>query len=373
MNIQVGTTPANVSSQNLLGAVPQHAGTAGLGTVAPPGPTGDSLHAREGLREITYREAIKEALREELLRDPGVFLIGEDIGPYGGTNRVTEGLWEEFGADRIMDTPISESAIVGTGLGAAITGFRPVVEIMFIDFVGVCMDQLANQVAKARYMTGGQVEVPMVIRTPGGAGRSAAAQHSQSLEAWFAHTPGFLVAMPSDPWDAKGLLKAAIREDNPVLFIEHKMLYNTKGPVPDGEYIVPLGVANVKREGTDLTIVATSRIVAESLAAALELEKHGVSAEVVDPRTLVPLDTQTILSSVAKTGRVLVVHEGAERCGFGSEVVSLIAREAFDRLDAPPLRLGARNTPVPFSPTLERYVLPNRDTIAKAALSLVGG
>ena len=323
------------------------------------------------MREITCREAVREALREELRRDEDVFLIGEDIGFYGGTNKVTEGLWQEFGPERIMDTPISEAAIIGAALGAAAVGMRPVAEIMFIDFLGVCMDQVANQVAKLRYMTGGKVTLPLTIRTRGGAGRSAAAQHSQSLEAWLIHTPGLLVVMPSTPYDTKGLLKAAIREDNPVVFIENKMLYNTKGPVPEGEYVIPLGKADIKREGKDATVVATSRMVYFALEAAAKLAAEGIECEIVDPRTLVPLDKEAILESVAKTGRLVVVHEAPERGGFGAEVAAIVVNEAFDYLDAPIQRVCSKNTPMPFSPRLERFITPQVEDIIAAVRTVL--
>jgi len=323
------------------------------------------------MREITCREAVREALREELRRDEDVFLIGEDIGFYGGTNKVTEGLWQEFGPERIMDTPISEAAIIGAALGAAAVGMRPVAEIMFIDFLGVCMDQVANQVAKLRYMTGGKVTLPLTIRTPGGAGRSAAAQHSQSLEAWLIHTPGLLVVMPSTPYDTKGLLKAAIREDNPVVFIENKMLYNTKGPVPEGEYVIPLGKADIKREGKDATVVATSRMVYFALEAAAKLAAEGIECEIVDPRTLVPLDKAAILESGAKTGRLVVVHEAPERGGFGAEVAAIVGNEAFDYLDAPIQRVCSKNTPMPFSPRLERFITPQVEDIIAAVRTVL--
>ncbi|MGI6035287.1 MAG: alpha-ketoacid dehydrogenase subunit beta [Limnochordia bacterium] len=325
------------------------------------------------MREITCREAVREALREELQRDEDIFLIGEDIGFYGGTNKVTQGLWQEFGSERIMDTPISEAAIIGAALGAAAVGMRPVAEIMFIDFIGVCMDQIANQVAKLRYMTGGKVTIPLTIRAPGGAGRSAAAQHSQSLEAWLIHTPGLLVAMPSTPYDTKGLLKAAIREDNPVVFIENKMLYNTKGPVPEGEYVIPLGKADIKREGGDVTLVATSRMVYFALEAAAKLADEGIECEVVDPRTLVPLDKETILESVAKTGRLVVVHEAPERGGFGAELAAVVGNEGFDYLDAPIERVCSKNAPIPFSPRLERFITPQVEDIMAAVRTTVLG
>ena len=315
------------------------------------------------MRELTYREAIREALREEMRQNEDVFLIGEDIAEFGGTYKVTQDLLKEFGSERIRNTPISESAIIGASLGASISGMRPVAEIMYIDFVTIAMDQIVNQVAKIRYMTGGQVKVPLVIRTQGGGGRSSAAQHAQSLEAWFCHIPGLKVVMPSTPYDAKGLLKSCIKDDNPVIFIEHKILYNRKGPVPEKEYLIPLGKAEVKKRGDDFTIVATSRMVERALLASDELDKKGISVEVIDPRTLVPLDKETILSSVKKTGRVLIVHEACERAGFGSEVAAILAKEAFDFLDAPIERLGAKNTPMPFSPNLEDFVIPKVDDI----------
>ncbi|KUK14415.1 MAG: Transketolase central region [bacterium 42_11] len=272
------------------------------------------------MREITYAEAIREALREEMKQNDKVFILGEDVGRFGGCFGVTKGLWEEFGDERVRDTPISETAIIGSAVGAAATGMRPVAEIMFCDFMGVAMDEITNQAAKMRYMFGGKVSIPMVVRTPVGGGLCAAAQHSQSLEAWFTHLPGLKVVMPSTPYDAKGLLKASIRDDNPVIFLEHKMLYGVKGPVPEEDYIVPLGVADVKREGKDLTIIATSLMVHKALEAASLLEKEGVSVEVIDPRTLYPLDEETILSSVKKTHKALVVHEAVERNGFGGEI-----------------------------------------------------
>lgn len=324
------------------------------------------------MREITYREAIREALREEMEKDEDVFLIGEDIAEFGGTYKVTQGLLKKFGKERVRNTPISESAIIGAAIGSSISGMRPVAEIMYIDFITIAMDQIVNQAAKIRYMTGGQVKVPLVIRTQGGGGRSSAAQHAQSLEAWFCHAPGLKVVMPSTAYDAKGLLKSAIRDDNPVIFIEHKILYNIKGPVPEKEYLIPLGKAEIKREGGDFTIVATSRMVERSLLAAAELEGQGISVEVVDPRTLVPLDKETILSSVKKTGRVLIVHEAWERSGFGAEIAAILAKEAFDYLDAPIERLGAKDTPMPFSPVLEDFVIPKVDDIIDRVRKAVG-
>ena len=313
------------------------------------------------LKKITFREAVREALGEEMQRDPRVFLIGEDIGFYGGTNKVTEGLFGKY-RNRVLDTPISESAIIGAGLGAAITGFRPVAELSFMDFVTVAMDQIANQVAKIRYMSGGQVEIPLTIRTPEGAGRSAAAQHSQSLEAWLVHTPGLLVIVPSNPYNAKGLLKSAIRDNNPVIFIENKTLYNDVGEIPEEEYIIPLGKANILRSGNQLTIIAYGKTVKHVLAAS-DFLKNIISIEVVDLQSLVPLDTETIINSVRKTGNVLICHEAVRRCGVGSEIASVIYEQAFDYLDSPIRILGSKNTPIPFSPVLENYVIPDEKKI----------
>jgi len=302
-------------------------------------------------------------LREEMMRDETVFLMGEDIGTYGGCYKVTEGLLEQFGAERVRDTPISESGFTGAALGAAMTGMRPVAEIMYIDFTTVAMDQIINQIAKIRYMVGGQMNVPLVIRTQGGAGRSSAAQHAQSLEAWFMHTPGLYVAMPSCPHDAKGLLKTSIRDENPMIFIEHKLLYNEEGEVPEEEYLIPLGEAEIKKQGKDLTIVATSRMVGEAIKAAERLEEEGISAEVIDPRTIVPLDKETILDSVRKTNRLVIVHEAIERGGFGAELTAIVVKEAFDYLDAPVERVAAANVPVPFAPVMEDFAIPNVDDI----------
>ena len=325
------------------------------------------------MREITYREAVQEALAEELERDPKVFLIGEDIGPFGGTNKATLGLYDRFGPERVRNTPISESAIIGAAIGAAVTGMRPVAEIMFVDFIAVGMDQIANQAAKLRYMTGGQTKLPLTIRTPGGAGRSSAAQHAQSLEAWLLHVPGLYVVMPATPKDVKGLIKSAVRNDNPTVVIEHKLLYNTSGPVPEGEYNVPIGLADVKREGTDLTVIATSRMVLHTLKAAGRLKEEGISIEVVDPRTLHPLDMDTIGGSVEKTGRVLIVHEACERCGFGAELAARIGTELFDYLDAPIQRLAAANVPMPFAPVLESYAVPQMSDIVRVAKGMMKG
>lgn len=319
------------------------------------------------MRKVTYRDALREALREEMARDPSVFLLGEDIGRcWGGAFKVTEGLAEEFSEERVRDTPISESAIVGTGVGAAITGMRPVVEIMFGDLTSLAMDQIANQAAKIRYMFGGQATCPLVIRTPFGAGVNIASHHSQSLEAWFMHVPGLYVAVPSTPYDAKGLLKAAIRGDNPILFCEHKLLYPMEGEVPEEEYTVPFGTADIKKEGSDVTIVATLYMVHLALRAAEVLEKQGVNVEVVDPRTLTPLDKQAIIRSVKKTGRIVIVSEDCKTAGVSAEIAASVAEEALDYLDAPIKRLAEPDTPIPFSPTLEQYVIPNEKSIVRA-------
>ena len=315
------------------------------------------------MREILYREAIIEAMDEEMARDDSVFLLGEDIAEFGGSYKTTVGLLSKYGAERVRNTPISEQGIIGAALGAALVGMRPVAELMYIDFSAVAMDQIVNQVAKVRYMFGGKANTSLVIRTQGGAGRSSAAQHAQSLEAWFVHVPGLKVVMPSSARDAKGLLKAAIRDDDPVFFIEHKLLYLERGAVPEEEEVIPIGVAEVKKEGKDLTIVATSSMVGKSLVAAEELEKEGVRCEVIDPRTLFPLDTETILASVRKTGRLLITHEAVQRCGWGAEIAALAAKEAFDYLDAPIERVCAKETPVPFSPKLESYVIPDKDDV----------
>lgn len=319
------------------------------------------------MKETTVRDALREALREEMQRDKTVFLLGEDIGRYwGGAFGVTKGLAEEFGDERVRDTPISESAIIGVGVGAAITGMRPVAEIMFGDLSALAMDQICNQAAKIRYMFGGQVTAPLVIRTPFGAGVNIASHHSQSLEAWFMHTPGLYVAVPSTPYDAKGLLKTAIRGTNPVFFVEHKLLYPVKGMVPEEDYTVPFGVADVKREGADVTIFATLYMVHKALAAAEKLSKEGISAEVVDPRTLSPLDKSTILKSVKKTGRIVIVTEDCKTAGVSAEIVAIIAEEALDYLDAPIKRVAEPDTPIPFSPPLEQFVIPDEKSIIKA-------
>ena len=322
------------------------------------------------MREVRYWQALNEAMREELDRDPDVFVMGEDVGIYGGAYGVTKGLYEDYGEERIRDTAISEQVIVGAAVGAAMTGMRPVAEIMYVDFLGVAMDQIFNQAAKIRYMFGGKAKVPMTLRTQGGTGRGLAAQHSQSLESWFLHVPGLKVVMPSTPYDAKGLLKAAIRDDNPVLFIEHKMLYGTKGMIPDGEYIVPLGLADVKRPGSDVTVVAHSRMLLYALEAAETLEKEGISVEVIDPRTLAPLDMDTIMTSVKKTGRVVLVEEGCKTGGVGGEIATRIMEEGFYYLDAPIIRVAAKDVPIPMSPALEPLAVPSVQEIIDAVKKL---
>jgi pyruvate/2-oxoglutarate/acetoin dehydrogenase E1 component len=322
--------------------------------------------------EQFYAEALRDALRIEMQRDPRVLVMGEDIAEHGGAFQVTAGLLAEFGPKRIRQTPISELGIVGAGVGAALTGLRPVVELMYIDFSGLAIDQIVNQAAQNRFMFGGQARVPLVVRTQGGSGRGNAAQHSKSLEAWFTHVAGLKVVMPATPADAKGLLAAAIRDDDPVMFIEHKLLYRTKGPVPDGEYVIPLGKADVKRQGSDLTIVTWSREVLFALEAAEILAADGLDAEVIDLRSLVPLDREAILASVRKTRRLLVVHEAIRRGGYGGEIAALVAEEAFDDLDAPPRRLAGVETPIPYAAHLERAVIPQVEDIVRVAKELVG-
>lgn len=321
-------------------------------------------------REITFAQAVREALAEEMRRDTSVFIIGEDVAEAGTPFKVLSGLVEEFGKDRVIDSPISEAGITGLAVGAAMTGLRPVVDIMFGDFMTLVMDQLCNQAAKVRYMSGGTLKVPMVVRTTLGATRRSAAQHSQSLHAWVSHVPGLKVALPSTPSDAKGLLKTAIRDDNPVVIFEDKMMFQVKGPVPDGEYTIPFGVADVKREGTDVTIVATSSMVQVALAAAERLAGIEISAEVVDPRTTVPLDTGTLIASVKKTGRAIVVDEGYQRYGVTAEIAAVIAEGAFHHLEAPVRRLGAMDVPVPFSPVLEDLTVPAPERVVEVAKAL---
>jgi pyruvate/2-oxoglutarate/acetoin dehydrogenase E1 component len=325
-----------------------------------------------GNRELTMSQAVNEALAEELRRDPTVFLIGEDVAEAGHPFKVLSGLVDEFGADRVIDSPISEAGISGLGLGAAMTGMRPVVDIMFGDFLTLIMDQVVNQAAKIHYMSGGSLKAPLTIRTTLGATRRSGAQHSQSLHAWVAHVPGLKVCLPSTPADAKGLLKSAIRDDNPVVIFEDKMMYAVKGLVPDGDHLVPLGVADVKREGEDVTVIATSSMVQVALSAADELERDGVSVEVVDPRTIAPLDRLTLVASARKTGRVIVVDEGHRSYGASAELAAVIAEEAFWHLDAPVVRLAAMDVPIPFSPVLEDQTVPTPESVADAALRLLG-
>lgn len=326
------------------------------------------------MRELSYLEAIREALQQEMRRDPRVFVIGEDVGVYGGAFGVTRGLVEEFGEQRVIDTPISELGIAGAITGAALTGMRPVGEIMFMDFTTLAIEQLVNQAAKIRFMFGGTATVPFVLRCPAGSGTGAAAQHSQSLENWFVHVPGLKVVMPSTPYDAKGLLLAAIRDDNPVIFVEQKLLYKTRGPVPEEDYTVPLGKADIKRAGRDLTIVATGVMVARALEAAEQLAREGIEVEIVDPRTLKPLDAEPIIQSVSKTGRVLIVHEAARTGGYGGELAAIITEsEAFDYLDAPIVRLAGRDMPIPYNRTLEYHTVPQVENIVEAARQLAQG
>jgi pyruvate/2-oxoglutarate/acetoin dehydrogenase E1 component len=324
------------------------------------------------VRELTLGEAVREALAEEMRRDPRVFIMGEDVAEAGTAFKVLGGLVNEFGPDRVLDTPISEAGFTGIGVGAGMTGMRPVVDIMFGDFAGLIMDQMANQAAKIHYMSGGKWKCSMVLRTTLGATRRSAAQHSQSLHAWFCHIPGLKVVMPSTPYDAKGLLKSAIRDDNPVVFYEDKMMYKLKGPVPEEDYTIPLGVADVKRVGDDVTIIATSSMVQVALGAAKLLEEQGVSAEVVDPRTLWPLDEKTLINSARKTSRVIVVDEGYGRYGVTAELAAVIQENAFFDLEAPVKRMGAMHVPIPFSPPLEDATVPTEKSVCEAALILCG-
>ena len=321
-------------------------------------------------RIIEFREALNEALHEEMERDANVFIIGIDVGQYGGVLKVSKGLYERFGALRAVDTPISEEGFTGLGVGAALAGLRPVVELMYIDFSCLAMEPIINQAAKARYIFGGKADVPLVIRTQGGGGRGNAAQHSQSLEAVYAHIPGLIVVQPSTPKDAKGLLKSAIRNNNPVIFIEHKLLYNTKGPVPEGEYLIPLGKADIKRPGGDLTIVSSSRMVLFSLNAAEVLAAQGINAEVVDIRTLKPLDMETIADSVRKTHRLVIVNEGVRSGGFAAELMARAYEQVFDYLDAPILRVTSEDVPIPYNERLELAALPTEQKIIDAVHGL---
>lgn len=325
-------------------------------------------------REITYAEAIREAMSEEMRRDENVFFMGEDIGVYGGAFGVSVGMIEEFGPERVRDTPISEAAIIGAAAGAAATGTRPIAEIQFSDFIGIGIDQLGNQAAKMRYMFGGRAEVPMVVRAPAGSGTGAAAQHSQSQEAWYCHIPGLKVVTPSTPYDAKGLLKSAIRDNNPVVFLEQKLLYRKKGPVPAEDYTIPLSTGDIKRPGTDLTVVTWGRMVAMVLEVAEKLaDEQGISVEVVDPRTLMPLDTQIIIDSVKKTSRALVVHEAVKTGGYAGEIIASITEsEAFFYLDAPIRRVAGLDVPIPYNPELERNAVPTPESIEATILELLG-
>ena len=324
------------------------------------------------MSEITYAQAINDAISEEMRKDDTVFMMGEDIGLYCGAFGVSRGMVQEFGEERIIDTPIAEQAYVGAAVGAAMTGLRPIVELMFSDFMCVCFDELVNEAAKLRFMFGGKVKVPLVMRAAAGAGTGAAAQHSQSLEACLAHCPGLKVVVPSTPYDAKGLMKSAIHDDNPVMFLEQKKLYRTKGEVPEEDYSIPLGVADIKREGKDCTIVTYGRMVQVCLEAAEALEKEGIQVEIVDIRSLLPLDTDTIIESVKKTKHVLIVHEAVQFGGFGGEICGQIAdSEAFYYLDAPIKRLGGKSTPIPFNPTLEAETFPTVEKVIRAVKELV--
>jgi acetoin:2,6-dichlorophenolindophenol oxidoreductase subunit beta len=323
-------------------------------------------------REITFAEAVREALAEEMRRDPRVCILGEDVAEAGTPFKVLSGLVEEFGTERVIDTPISEAGFTGLAVGAAMTGMRPVVDIMFGDFITLTMDQMVNQAAKVHYMSGGKWKVPMVMRTTLGAARRSAAQHSQSLHAWFSHVPGLKVALPSTPYDAKGLLKAAIRDENPVVFFEDKMMFKNKGLVPTDEYVIPLGVADVKREGSDITIVGTSSMVQVALGAAKLLEEIGISAEVIDPRTTWPLDEKALIDSAKKTSRAIVVDEGYGRYGVTAEIAAVIAEGAFHYLDGPVKRMGAMHVPIPFSPPLEDATVPTEQSVFEAARELCG-
>lgn len=325
------------------------------------------------MKEMTYKDAVNLAMSEEMRRDEDVFLMGEDVGIYGGAFGVSVGMVEEFGEERVRDTPISEAAITGAAAGAAVTGMRPIVEIMFMDFTTIAMDSLVNQAAKMRYMFGGKAKVPMTLRCPGGSGTGAAAQHSQSLEAWFCHVPGLKVVVPGTPKDAKGLLKAAIRDDNPVVFVEQKTLYKEKGMVPlDEDFIIPLGKGEIKKEGTDVTVVSYGRMLPRVLNVAIELEEEGISVEVVDPRTLVPLDKELIINSVKKTGRVVLVNEACKTGGYIGEIAALIAEsEAFDYLDAPIIRLAGLDIPIPYNPELEAAAVPSEGEIKQGILKVM--
>jgi acetoin:2,6-dichlorophenolindophenol oxidoreductase subunit beta len=316
--------------------------------------------------ELSYREAVRDAMSEAMRRDDDVFIMGEDIAEMGGSMGVTQGMLEEFGPERVRNTPISEMAIVGAGVGAAIAGMRPIVEVMYQDFLTLAMEQLVSQAAKHRYMSGGQIKVPLTIRTQGGAGWSPGAQHAQQLEAWFMHVPGLKVVFASTPEDVRGLLWSSIYEDNPVLFFEHRTLYGIKGEVPADIEPIELGKARIHREGDDVTVVATGRLVHEALGAAKEAEEEGISVEVLDPRTLLPLDEESIVASVQKTNRCVVAHEAIVRMGFGAEIAAVVQEQAFDYLDAPVQRVGAKFTPLPFAPVMEEYVIPHQHDVLAA-------
>jgi len=330
------------------------------------------MSVNEKGRIIMYREALNEAIREEMSNDDTVFVMGEGVAERGGSYKVTVGLLDKFGKKRVIDTPISEASFTGAGVGAAITGMRPIVEILFIDFTTLVMDQIVNQAAKYKFITGGKGKVPLVLRTQGGSGNGLAAQHSQSLEAWFYHTPGLKVVMPSTPYDAKGLLKSAIRDDEPVVFIEHKLLYMKKGEVPEKEYFIKLGKSDVKRKGNDVTIIAWSNMIPRSLSAAERLSKEGIDVEVVDPRTLVPLGTELIINSVNKTRHVVIVQEAVRRGGVASDIASLIQEEAFDCLKSPIKIVAGKNTPMPFNIRLEKACVPQEDDIIQAVKRCIG-
>lgn len=322
-------------------------------------------------RHITFSQALREAMAEEMRRSPSVFLMGEDVGVFGGVFGVTAGLYQEFGKARVRDTPISEQAIVGAGLGAALVGMRPIVEVMFADFVTVAMDQVVNQTAKARYMSGGKAQVPLTIRIVNGAPGSAAAQHSQSPEGWFMNVPGLKIAIPATPYDAKGLLKSAIRGEDPVLFFEHKMLYAVEGEVPEEEYTVPFGQATIRREGTAATLIAIGGVLPKVMEAAERLAGQGISVEVIDPRTLVPLDSGTLVESVKKTNRAIIVHEAHRRAGPGAEIAAILAEEAIGYLDAPIIRVATKNVPFPYNPELENFILPGVEDVVAAVEGVV--
>ena len=324
------------------------------------------------MAELTYREAIRDAMSEAMRRDDDVFIMGEDIAEMGGSMGVTQGMLDEFGPDRVRNTPISEMAIVGAGIGAAVAGMRPIVEVMYQDFMTLAMEQLVQQAAKHRYMSGGQIKVPLTIRTQGGAGWSPGAQHAQQVEAWFLHVPGLKVIFPSTPEDGRGLLWASIYDDNPVVFFEHRTLYGLKADVPEEIEGAEFGKARVHREGDDVTVIATGRLVHESLAAAKEADEAGISVEVVDPRTLQPLDEEALVASVKKTNRCVVAHEAVTRMGFGAEVAALVQHQAFDYLDAPVERVGAKFAPIPFAPVMEEFVVPHAEDVLAAVKRTVG-